>query len=378
MKGREAQIRGLKAKFMCANHSSTRAPITIDELLLTTTPTPLQSQQRHVDDIVLYHVEQIRALYQNDKLFAAHQLLRHTLESIEFHLQVESIGDDVKQRHMILKAVRDGIATNRDVVMCCEEHAEAKRLLAELVDGGKQWKLAYETSDDVRVFYRHENKSDNHAIRIEGTIEGPIFNVLAIFYEIDLYKLWTPNMKQCSLLQQMSPYRLLCHFGFHLPWPFYDRTCVCYGFGVDMLETDDQSILVVVRSVPEGEYDKYTDSSTGVSAVPPVDSETDVKIDVEYAGFYIQALSPQRTRVKIITKIDPKASYIPQWLQNKALRIASPLVIRTLRKIASTVPESEDYSSRIRQKEHIYGDIRQRIERLFADTTSIHRPELKP
>lgn len=144
-----------------------------------------------------------------------------------------------------------------------------------------------------------------------------------------------------------------------MPWPFYNRDLVSYGYGIDLLESN--SILVVVRSVLQSEHDKHF----GVE-LSPANTSTCTRMDLNYAGFMITPISANETYVCLIGSCDPKFSYIPGWFMNSITHHMSHLILRTLRKLASNMASSE-YERRIKENKAIYGDIMTRLEKYFKN-----------
>lgn len=117
---------------------------------------------------------------------------------------------------------------------------------------------------------------------IVATIDSPIFNVLAILYEVDLYKTWVPRQGVSQILHSIAKFRFLCYYVFDMPWPVANRDCVCYGIGIDMLEQQKPCILVSVHSLPNAEYNNYG------NVVPPEQS-VPVRMDCQNAGYEIES-----------------------------------------------------------------------------------------
>lgn len=72
------------------------------------------------------------------------------------------------------------------------------------------WVLVRET-DRTKTWYKNEEGNPIHSIKIEGIINSPLFNVLAVFNEDQLYTEWIPFLKEANKIKQVSLYRKIVH-----------------------------------------------------------------------------------------------------------------------------------------------------------------------
>ncbi|KAG2370642.1 hypothetical protein C9374_014726 [Naegleria lovaniensis] len=214
------------------------------------------------------------------------------------------------------------------------------------------WKLCVE-KDKMQSFYK-DNGRGMHAVKVQGHISAPIFQVLSIFYEVDLYKSWVPQMRESLIIHKLAKYRFLSYFSFDLPWPFSSRDLISYAFAVDKLETDG-SIMVAVKGVTSKSLPQHKD------IISKFEKPNNVCAECEYSGFLVKYISPEETYVQIVGSIDPKLSYVPYWFINMVTDHASYLSMLKLRNVSAKVPDSE-YQKRIDTNDTIYGDIKRRLE----------------
>jgi hypothetical protein len=241
---------------------------------------------------------------------------------------------------------------NKDVELIEQEATESRFLLSSLT-GEADWIVAREGQEDgITTCYKHVDGSSLYSVRVQGVVEEPLFNVISIFFEADLYPQWVPTMDRAYELKRLSRYRKLAQFSYKLPWPLARRDIFCYGYGVDIAEQN--AILVVVRSV---------DGSYGDIQIPEPDPGT-VRMDVKYAGFLFRAIDKSTTHVSVISCTDPKMS-VPYFLQNYGLKKVAHRILLTVRKFASSVAGSE-YEERMNSDKYVYDDLRRRC-RYFAD-----------
>ncbi len=274
-------------------------------------------------------LQQMEELYHRDRLFAAYALYQQHEQELKEKETIPFIQNLKK------------------------EVARANQLRNEFNNyNTNDWQLVQD-KDEIRTFYQHFSNTPHHAIKLEATIASNMINILAIFYEIDLYPKWVYAMRDANILQSFSSdYRFLCYYSWNLPFPFYNRDCICHGIGIDCIK-EDNSILVLVQTPLDNEFPP--------EIIPPLDTKKCVRMECHYAGFYIQWINEHTTLVKIICNIDPKLSHIPIFLQNLATKHASYYVMSMLSKLAKQIEKDEEYQQRIKEKQHIYGDIITRI-----------------
>jgi len=276
--------------------------------------------------------------YEDEKLFEAYDELEK--------LNTMLIAADSDLLRSKINDIRREIDNNNTIQKMIKEEELARRLL-NAMETDEGWSESVDR-DRVQVYYKEESATI-HSLKIVGVIDSPMLNVLTVFYESDLYKSWTPSMKSSQVLMQEKKYRYLCHYGFSLPWPLHDRDVIAYGYGVDLSDR----ILVVVRSVNQDEYDQYD-----VDIPEPGD---DARMDINYAGILITPLNDVQTRVTLTANVDPKLDYVPSWFLNMVLQQMSYFVISTLRNVTRDIMDDEVYALRVKEKPHIYEDIKKRM-----------------
>ena len=79
------------------------------------------------------------------------------------------------------------------------------------------WNLVKQV-DGIKVHYKHEVDTGIHSIKMEGFVkcillsdwlgvmDSPLFDIIAVIYELDLYIQWWPLLKV-----QSKPIRLIYH-----------------------------------------------------------------------------------------------------------------------------------------------------------------------
>ena len=85
------------------------------------------------------------------------------------------------------------------------------------------------------------------------SIRIPLFNLMAVLNESDLYPLWFPFCERSIEMGQMQRVRKMVKSEFFVPFPFNNRVSTVYGSGVNRFYTEG-SIFIFIKSthlIPE-------------------------------------------------------------------------------------------------------------------------------
>ena len=74
------------------------------------------------------------------------------------------------------------------------EIVEVEQVLG-LMEGDDGWTLVKE-SERMKTWYRHVDGNPVHSIKIDALLNVPLFNLLSIINEVDLYVDWIPFLKE--------------------------------------------------------------------------------------------------------------------------------------------------------------------------------------
>lgn len=299
------------------------------------------------------------SLFAKDRVLEAYDLL------------VERFGDDFRN------VVSD--PSEEEIIGIIYKDGALARMLLREFKSTEGWKACVD-KDRTKTFYKksqaitmkdhanattavHDEGAPLHVIKIEGHIDSPVFNLMSILYEVDLYGVWVPQLKQCGVVKYLggshdrglSKFRFLSYFSFNLPWPLSSRDCLTYAFVADMSDDrEDPSILVVIRGA-----DKNHDSSES-DTITKYDNSEFVRVGIEYSGFLIRMTSENTCHLSLIASVDPKVAYVPYWFQNWLTTNMSFLMMTKLRSACDMVPNSE-YSERIKNNKDVYDEITKRL-----------------
>eukprot|EP00762_Andalucia_godoyi_P002124 ANDGO_02525.mRNA.1 hypothetical protein SAMD00019534_059680 len=257
---------------------------------------------------------------------------------------------------------------NEPIVVQIRKEAKTMRaMLAELFDSDG-WTLRKEDKT-CRVYYRHDEATPIHSIKMEGEMDCHIFNVLAVVNELDLYKNWVPYMKRSSRCAQSGRARQVGNFEITLPWPVANREATVYGFGADLLDEAGyvavhcESMLSLDGLVVSAGYEEDSRDLLEAGKLPDI-KKGNVAAIVHLGGMVLQPLSESRTMFRIVVNTDPQLALVPYWLINFVTRNFAHWIFHKMRKTALHI-EGTEYEKRINTNEKLYGFLRNRLDEFF-------------
>lgn len=172
-----------------------------------------------------YVDEFLDELYKESKLVQLHRLLTdNKTEYSNIHFPVENVIARVDS----LFQLRNTCTADEDWILQKESH-------------------------DVKTFYKnHESTPNIHSIRLDGIVDAPVFYLLSLLHEVDLFHKWLPtysflglNFAKC--IAHPSPTELLVHLNINVPWPFANRYCFFHCDGIDCMDDDPKQIGVLMN-----------------------------------------------------------------------------------------------------------------------------------
>lgn len=294
------------------------------------------------------------------------------------------------------------------------EAEEVRSLLEEFQETAKDWEATMEDGKGTKVMWKPTPGSPIHTIRLDGKLNIPVFNILAVLMEVDLYLSWVPivmgmGMKSIELLADMDRFRKLVRADVALPWPISNRDANLFGYGVDLL--DQGRVLAVARSYdcapevpqnvhwslfPETEHlaaqNREGKASEPSSANMAARSEADevsegerkrdeivevlekvptqvpqvkakvVRAKIHKGGFLLTPLSEHETEISFLFQVDPDLAVVPSWLINWGMKHFSFAALGLLEKTAAKVgTPASPYTQRMAEKPLVYQYLRDRL-----------------
>eukprot|EP00475_Leptophrys_vorax_P012256 TRINITY_DN18670_c0_g2_i1.p1 TRINITY_DN18670_c0_g2~~TRINITY_DN18670_c0_g2_i1.p1 ORF type:complete len:265 (-),score=84.72 TRINITY_DN18670_c0_g2_i1:65-859(-) len=219
--------------------------------------------------------------------------------------------------------------------------------LRHMIFESEDWGVVSNKSG-VKIQYNAEPELSTYSFKISALVRAPLFNLIAVVYEVDLYGNWMPRLKYARELALLSKFQKIVQLEINSVWPIANRDSVIEGFGVDF--TQEDALLVVIQSV--GDY---------VQVEVPEPEESVVRATLNIGAFYIKYISEEETQIYMILNFDPKLPVIPDWVLNFATGQVLQWIFYFMEK-AAKFDDSSPYAEKIRTNP-VYDHARRIIER---------------
>ena len=201
------------------------------------------------------------------------------------------------------------------------------------------WNIQREC-EGLRTLYRNlQDSAHIHSIRLDGDVDAPIFTLLTLFHEIDLFTKWIPSysllgLTFARLIDHPSPTELVVHLNFHVPWPFESRYTFFRCEGIDCMDDKaNPQIAVILENLASEEEWGLNDPGVKTTFFEP-------------SGILLSPLGGGRTRVQIVVNVDPQIPFVPAWLIDFAVRNLAFLIIYRIRHAVEIVKHDAVYKER--------------------------------
>jgi len=164
-------------------------------------------------------------LYEDDKLFLAHKAVQKMRNSLAHHqAAVDAYTAEVQ---VGLKGIEMEMEKHSKRMQTIVKEANEVLQLIEELEDDQGWSLVSQHEDgNVQVFYRNENSTPVHSIKMQGIIDSPALNLMAVMNEHTLYDTWIPLLREVQLVKHISRYRKVIYLSAYLPWPISSRDAV--------------------------------------------------------------------------------------------------------------------------------------------------------
>ena len=149
------------------------------------------------------------------------------LEGVEkFRALASELGSDSDK-------LDDIVQNNRFVKFAQQCNMELTRFLDELTpiessEASKDgWVSVTEEKAKYRVWYKEEVETSSYTFRVEGMVNAPLFNILSVIYEFELFKTWFSGINESVKEIQLAKFRFIVSLlGTTLPWPLWTRKSI--------------------------------------------------------------------------------------------------------------------------------------------------------
>ncbi|BDA43839.1 hypothetical protein COCOBI_05-0180 [Coccomyxa sp. Obi] len=241
-----------------------------------------------------------------------------------------------------------------DIQGICD-HAQRIHQMLEEAYNNDGWTVSHES--EVKVYYRHLKGDPHHSVKLEAVLEAPIEHALALAVEYDLTKRWNSFMKESAILHAELPFLTYIYGNLWTPLIPFDACVKAEGYD---LGEEDRSLLVGLTNMTEEEEAKF-------GPLPAGHERRRRALIGRNSCFRLEALPPKadgtpRTRGIVMGHLNPRLPFVPGFLVNFVLKVASPVIFKLMKKAVAELfqdPEGE-FCRRMRAKPEVYAATRMR------------------
>jgi len=281
--------------------------------------------------------------------------IKEKLEEIrQLHLDGTLFDAEEKSKELI-QYIKDKYESDSESLLKeYEQHPRKKLIDNQLIETAKM--LEFMTSDkgwDIfkddgtwQTEWQPSDDSEFESFRITGVGDVPLYNILAVIYEMDLIKTWMPLCKESTECGQLSLHSKCGLIRIGLFWPIQDRETILFGYGVDDLKNG--KILI---------YFDSRDDNPNVNI--PECPKGRCRVDVFVGGFFFERLTENTTKITVVWNCDPKMSVPTSIINWFAGTFAGTLVSQIVK--AAKFDETSEYYKRIQNNPEFYGMIKKKL-----------------
>eukprot|EP01064_Diplonema_japonicum_P000475 TRINITY_DN10314_c0_g1_i1.p1 TRINITY_DN10314_c0_g1~~TRINITY_DN10314_c0_g1_i1.p1 ORF type:complete len:420 (+),score=107.88 TRINITY_DN10314_c0_g1_i1:40-1299(+) len=240
------------------------------------------------------------------------------------------------------------------------KYTASERVRKEIASDAN-WKRLSDVQQ-ITTWYRKEG-GGWHTAKIEGAVDAPAFELVALLRETDLWHKWIPKVLGVGLQSSEAlhvPERTRIDMGceLSLPWPLSNRDLCLYVEAIDALDLEKKQVALLIEDSQK--------------APPPRNGV--VRAHVKESGCFLTPYyenNPLRTYCQFLIRIDVKIETLPSWLLDAVFRNMAFLLLYQIRN-AVKLTSHEDYKSRYNHpKSPFYGWLRSRIKSQLPEQGSI-------
>mmetsp|Transcript_13756 Transcript_13756/g.24682 ORF Transcript_13756/g.24682 Transcript_13756/m.24682 type:complete len:366 (-) Transcript_13756:418-1515(-) len=229
----------------------------------------------------------------------------------------------------------------------------------EMAKSEEHWELSYDGAS-AKVWYK-QGTDGLHSFKAQGELVAPVVNLCALLNELELMKELFWFVKKVDTLQDLGRVRRTFHSMWALVWPLSDREAPLLGYGVDGMDEDD-CFLTIARSLRDSDID-----AEGNKLIIPAIPRGTVRMQADLISFHFSPISPSRTLVTLVARVDPKLTIFPVALINWCSRFFIRLSLMILEEKARNI-ENLPHGAVMKSEERkdVYSWMQNRLEEYWG------------
>ena len=267
-----------------------------------------------------------------------------------------------------------------------EQCALGQSILAQSTESSSaDWVFGMELFG-VTTHYRVDPASGIVSVKLAGELDDlPIAELVAVLYEVDLYKSWMPFISDSQRVHLGGPAEVLGYVLFSIPVSFMSRDTLFAAQGIDML-LEDGALVLSAKSCNGASVEQYVRSRAARLAVrgaaeecggqephkeAPLKPSGWLHQQMEIIDFtaVLEPLSPTSMRCVLLLALDLRA-HLPQVVINFLIKNLAGLFLSLLKSQVRKVAASEDnpHKRAIRSNAAFYRDwLLPKLQALFRE-----------
>lgn len=311
---------------------------------------PKTSDNSKVDDEINEERKSIEILFEKMK----EENDEHRIEdAFKILKEIEDLIQDVqfsnKHKDFILSKLEENKTLIEDIK---SDYKFLSKVITELEDeNGYELEKAKKNS----VIKYKSLPGGGVSIKLESTVDLPLFNLITLFYEPEGYAKWTPFCKDSKLVTRLGRASEIMWLRWDLPPPVFGREGHLLGVGFDRLSKNG-SIVLLSKTIDSQFLERY-----GINYPKPKYT----RMEIPYVGVELSPLSENKTRMRLVSTFDPKIAFIPLSLTSWVARKGASFMLDTMVKHASNLKGGMWEQSMERSKE-FYDWLRVLIDNYLA------------
>lgn len=191
--------------------------------------------------------------------------------------------------------------------------------IAHKFEDDNGFRLVKENHKIGMKMYLQKNEGDR-LVTLKFSVDKvkiPIFNLLSLCYETDLYDLWFPFCKASFDYMRLNKASKICFQELFMPFPLSNRENIMFGYGANRIYHNG-TLLVIAKSLC------LVDCPLIKEQVGVFHSDRRkqglVECIVHFYGFEISPISADEVSLRVVMHVDPQISVIPDSLINFATK----------------------------------------------------------
>jgi hypothetical protein len=223
-----------------------------------------------------------------------------------------------------------------------------KSLLEYCGQSEDEWTLA-RNNDGVQTHYRM-GAEGLMTVRLTGTIQASVVNIVAVIQENEVWTEWIPRMSHSTTVKAVSRFQKVVLVRIEGLGPVAARFLYLDGRGYDLLATAG-AVVIVARNAEE------------VEAAPV--QKGDVMVRLLAGGAILVPVAPDVTEVVLLARADPALPVVPFWLVNLVTKQLAHHGFELMRERSVNLPPV--YRERIEKNPAVYAEVQRRMDEFLQN-----------